>query len=197
MKLYAVALALVLPCLAGGPEFDKGKAVGVPTAPITIEIFSDFTCPHCKVFHEQIVPQLMRDYVDSGKLYLVDRAFVLNGPGHEHSREAFAYATAAARIGQYAKVADALYANQATWAINGNVAGVAAAALAPADRAKVQALLREPGVVAEIEREYQYGVAAGVNQTPTLMLTHGSQHFPVPNAQNYVLLKSLIDGYLK
>ena len=59
MKLYAAALTVLLPCLAAGPEIDRNKALGVPTAPVTLEIFSDFTCPHCKVFHETMLPQLM------------------------------------------------------------------------------------------------------------------------------------------
>ena len=114
-------LTVLLPCLAAGAEIDKNRALGSPTAPVRLEIFSDFTCPHCRHLHEEVLPQLMKDYVIGGKVYVVDRAFPLTGPGHEHSREAFAYAVAAARIGKYEQVADALYAQQATWAINGNV----------------------------------------------------------------------------
>src|ERR1017187_3425911 len=116
MKLYAAALLVLLPCLAAVPEIDKNKALGSPTAPVRLEIFGDFTCSHCKVLHETVLPQLMKDYVVGGKGYIVDRAFPLNGPGHEHSREAFGYAVAAARIGKYQQVADALYAQQAVWA---------------------------------------------------------------------------------
>src|SRR5271165_4625317 len=107
MKLYAAALMMLLPCLAALPEIDKNRTMGSPTAPVRLEVFSDFTCPHCKLFHETMLPQLVRDYVVGGKLYIVDRAFPLNGQGHEHSREAFNYAVAAARIGKYQQVADA------------------------------------------------------------------------------------------
>ncbi|MEI9970559.1 MAG: DsbA family protein [Ignavibacteriota bacterium] len=72
-----------------------------------LEVFSDFTCPHCKHFHEDTLPQLMRDFVGQRKrVYLIDRAFPLTGGGHEHSREAFAYSVAAARIGKYPQVAE-------------------------------------------------------------------------------------------
>jgi protein-disulfide isomerase len=197
MKLYAALLMVLLPCLAAVPEVDKDKALGFATAPVRLEIFSDFTCPHCKHFHEDILPLLKNDYVVNGKVYLVDRAFPLTGGGHEHSREAFAYAVAAARIGKYQQVADALYAQQATWAMNGNVwATVASALPSPADQKKVQALAKDPGVLAETEAEYQEGIAAGLNQTPTMILTVGGKHYPLPPAPDYRLLKSMIDGFL-
>jgi protein-disulfide isomerase len=197
MKLYAAVLMALLPCLAVSAEIDKNRALGSPTAPVRLEIFSDFTCPHCKHLHEEVLPQLMKDYVIGGKVYIVDRAFPLTGGGHEHSREAFGYAVAAARIGKYEQVADALYAQQATWAINGNVwATVASALPSPADQKKVQALAKDPGVLAEIEAEYQEGVASGLNQTPTLILTVGGKHYNLPPAPDYRLLKSMIDGFL-
>ena len=198
MKLYAVALAAVLPCLAAGiPEVDKGKALGSPTAPIQIEVFSDFTCPHCRLLHDQTIPLLMKDYVVPGKVYLVFRDFPLTGPGHQYSREAFGYADAAARIGKYQEVADTLYANQATWAIKGGTWETVAAVLSPADQKKVLALSKDPGVIAEIQRELDEGVAAGVNATPTLIVSSGSKRYPLPAPIAYNFLRSLLDGFLK
>ncbi len=194
MKLLAVALALVLPCLAQFPEPDKGKALGNPSAPITIEVFSDFTCPHCRHFHDEELPALMRDYVVKGKVYLVFRDFPLTGPGHEYSRQAAAFATAAARIGKYEAVADALFTNQGTWALNGQVWPFVAAVLSPADQKRVQALAKDPGVVAEVERELQEGLATGVNSTPTLVVNRGGKRFPIPSTVDYSLLRSFLDA---
>src|ERR1039457_4232407 len=86
MNLYAIALVALLPCLAATPDVDKGKTLGLPTAPIRMEIFSDFTCPHCRVLHEEPLPLLIREFVVPGKLYIIDRAFPLNAPGHQYSR---------------------------------------------------------------------------------------------------------------
>ena len=194
MKLYAALLLLLLPCLAAIPEVDKNKPVGSPAAPVRLEVFSDFTCPHCRHFHEEVLPQLMKDYVVNGKMYIVDRAFPLQG--HNFTREAFGYAVAAARIGKYQPVADALYAQQANWAVNGNIWGVVAGVLSPAEQKKVQELSKDPGVQAEIDAEYREGVDSGINQTPTLILTAGGKRFPLPPAPDYRLLKSMIDGLL-
>jgi protein-disulfide isomerase len=196
MKRYAAALIVLLPLLAATPAVDRNKALGNPSAPVELEVFSDFTCPHCKVFHETILPQLKSDYMVAGKVYIVDRAFPLTGAGHEHGREAANYAVAAARIDKYQQVADVLYSQQALWAMNGNIQASIAAVLSPADQKKVQALAKDPSVLAEVESEYQEGIAQGVNQTPTLIVTVGGKRYTLPPAPDYRLLKSMIDGLL-
>jgi protein-disulfide isomerase len=198
MKQNAVMLLALLPCLAAVPEVDKGKAQGNPAAPVRIEIFSDFTCPHCRRMHDETVPALLKEFVVPGKVYVIDRAFVLTGPGHEHSREAFAYATAAARIGKYQEVASALYKYQDDWALHGNVWGTVAAVLpSPKDQAEVKRLAKEPGVLAEIDAESQEGAQAGINQTPTMILSRGTRRIPLPPAPNYEFLRQTINAFLK
>src|SRR5215813_7635833 len=103
MKRYALGLALLLPCLAAVPEVDKAKALGSPTAPIVMEVFASFDCPHCRDLHENTMPLVMRDFVNNGKVYLVNREFPLSGQYHPYAREAANYAVAAGRIGKYAQ----------------------------------------------------------------------------------------------
>jgi protein-disulfide isomerase len=198
MKRYALALALLLPCFAAVPEIDKGKAMGSPTAPVTMEVFASFDCPHCKDLHETTMPLITRDYVVPGKVYLVNREFPLSGQYHPYAREAATYATAAARIGKYQQVAEALFKTQAAWAMNGKVWDYIAPALSPAEQKKVQMLSKDPGVVAEVQREYDEGVGAGINATPTVIITQGAKRYPIPAQQlHYGFLKSLLDGMVK
>jgi len=198
MKRFALALALLLPCFAGMPEIDKAKAMGSPTAPITMEVFASFDCPHCKDLHETTMPLIIRDYVVPGKVYLVNREFPLSGQYHLYAREAALYATAAGRLGKYQQVAEALFRTQASWSQAGKVWESIASALTPTEQRKVQMLAKDPGVIAEVEREYQEGVAAGVNATPTVIVTQGAKRYPIPAQQlHYGFLKSLLDGMLK
>src|ERR1017187_5763063 len=95
MKMFALALAVMLPCLAAGPG---GKSMGNPAAPLRMDLWDDFTCPHCKMLHEQILPRIIADYVTPGKAYLVFHEFTLTGLGHEHSKTASTYAAAAAYV---------------------------------------------------------------------------------------------------
>ena len=195
MKLFALAFAVLLPCLAATSDADPGKSLGSPSAPVRIEIFSDFECPACKTLHEQILPLVFKDYVIPGKVYLVSREFPL--PMHQYSREAAGYATAAARFGKYQQVADALFLNQLTWEVNGKVWDTVANVLTPAEAKKVQSLAKDPAVLGEVQHDVEQGRAAAINQTPTMIVTRGAKQFPVIGAVNYNLLRSLLDGLLK
>ncbi len=195
MKLIALAFATLLPCLAASSDVDPGKSLGSPSAPIRIEVFSDFECPGCKGLHEQILPMVMRDYVIPGKVYLVSREFPL--PMHQYSREAAGYATAAARLGKYEQVADALFLKQVAWSASGKVWDTVANVLTPSEAKKVQLLAKDPAVLSEVQHDVELGRAAAINQTPTMIVTRGTSRFPVVGAVNYTLLRSLLDGLLK
>ena len=195
MKVLALALADLLPCLAASSDADSGKSMGSPSAPIRIEVFSDFECPACKGLHEQILPLVFKDYVIPGKVYLVSREYPL--PMHQYSREAANYATAAARIGKYEQVANALFLNQAAWEVSGKVWDTVANVLTPAEAKKVQSLAKDPAVLSEVQHDLELGRAAAINQTPTMIVTRGTSRFPVVGAVNYTLLRSLLDGLLK
>jgi protein-disulfide isomerase len=190
MKMFALALALMLPCLAAGPD---SKSVGNPAAPLRMDLYSDFTCPHCKVLHEQILPKIMADYVTPGKAYLVFHEFTLTGQGHEHSKTASLYAAAAARVGKYQQVCDALFQTQPSWALSGKVWETVSPALTPAEQKKVQALFKDPAIAAEVQHDLELGVAAHVDRTPTLVMTRKGKETPWSSWTDYGLFKSMVD----
>jgi protein-disulfide isomerase len=176
-RVSAAALAVFLPFLSPTGAIGQGKALGNPAAPVLVEMYSDFQCPHCKHLHETFLPGFIKDYVDSGKAYFVCREFPLQGFGAK-SREAAAYATAAARIGKFQQVANALFQNQASWALSGKIWETVAAVLTPAEQAKVQALFKDPAIPAEVQRDVDTGLKIPVTSTPTLVLTHRLQQRP-------------------
>ena len=195
MKLYAVALAALLPAAAVVPDIDPGKAFGNPGAPVTVQVFSDYECPSCKLFHDTTLPTLIHDYVSTGKVYLVYRDFPL--PMHRYSREAAGYACAAAHLSLYQPVADALFRAQASWSNTGKVWDVVAGVLTESQRKKVQAMAASPEVLGEIQRDLDAGHKEAVDSTPTLIVSRGSKKYPVSGGMNYVLLRQLIDDVSK
>ncbi|WP_040980474.1 MULTISPECIES: DsbA family protein [Oceanobacillus] len=81
ITLIIVAIIIALVVLANrtpestlGRTFDETPSIeGQPTlgdadAPVTIVEFGDFKCPACKVWGEDILPQLEKDYIDNGKV---------------------------------------------------------------------------------------------------------------------------------
>jgi protein-disulfide isomerase len=170
------------------------KTVGNATAPIRMEVFSDFECPHCKVLYEETLRPLMADYVAKGKVYLVHRDFPLSG--HKHAREAAAYANAAARINKYETVVAELFRQQSSWSANGNVDGAVAGVLKPEEMKKVRALLTDKTILAEIETDLALGTQANIQQTPTSILTHKGRAYPIPGGVQYPLLRRFLDDLL-
>jgi protein-disulfide isomerase len=196
IRVCGLALAALWASAATVPGADPNKAIGTPTAPVTIEIFSDFECPSCKQFHERVLPQLVRDYAVTGKVFVVSFEYPL--PAHAHSREAAGYAVAAAREGMYMPVADALFRSQPSWSATGKVWDTVAAVLTPAQQKKVQALAKDPGVLREIENDLALGRAVPLNETPTLVVIRGTRRIPIPgHLIRYELLKQLIDDLSK
>lgn len=52
--------------------------IGNKEAPITIIEFSEYKCPACKRWNEEVLPELKREYLDTGRavLYYVDYPFL-------------------------------------------------------------------------------------------------------------------------
>ncbi|MCA9832358.1 MAG: thioredoxin domain-containing protein [Thermomicrobiales bacterium] len=60
--------------VVGTPTYDvdpvelTGYMLG--SAEHTLTLFSDYRCPHCRLFHHEVEPQLLADYIATGKLQL-------------------------------------------------------------------------------------------------------------------------------
>ena len=197
MKLVTLALLALFAGAATSGDIIKGNAYGSPSAPLLIEVFSDFECPGCKTFHDTEVPQLMKDYVLPGKAYLVYRYFPL--AMHPHGREAAEWVCAAAQIGKYQQAADTLFAHQQQWAADGRVEQTVDSVLTASEQQKVKSLLKTPAVQEEINRDMAEGVQVPITSTPGLLVTYRLKRYPVSGVGvlNYSLVKSLLDDLLK
>ena len=197
MRLAILVLLALVPCGAAGNDILKGNTYGSPNAPVMLEVFSDFECPACKSFHDTEFQQLVRDFVQPGKAYLIYRYFPL--PMHQHSRVAAEYVCAAAQIGKYQQAAEALFAHQAQWSADGKVAETVDDVLTASEQEKVRHLLKSPAVQNEIDHDVEEGRALPVQGTPTVLVTYRLRRYPLTGAGvlNYTLLKAFLDDLLK
>ncbi len=53
----------------------KERIMGDPEAPVTIIEYASLTCPHCADFHAETLPQIKKDWIDTGRAKLVYRDF--------------------------------------------------------------------------------------------------------------------------
>jgi protein-disulfide isomerase len=176
------------------PDVDPHKAFGSKTAPVVMEVFSDFQCPACKTLFTTTNRQLMENYVTTGKVFLIHRDFPL--PMHAHSRVAARYARAAAQIGKVEPVEQALFQNQEKWEQTGDVDGTVAAVLSPAEMTKVRALVKGGTLEPLIDKDYALGQVYRVSQTPTTVFHSKGQTYPYAGIMTYEILKQFLNQLL-
>jgi protein-disulfide isomerase len=56
------------------------RILGNPDAPITIVEYASLTCPHCAHFANDVLPEIKKEWIDTGKVKLVLRDFPLDEP---------------------------------------------------------------------------------------------------------------------
>jgi len=194
MRFFTVVSLLFLLAGAAASQIPvNGKTAGMSVAPVVIELFSDFQCPLCKTLHEQMLPSLLANYVAKGRVYLIHREFPLTI--HAYAAQAAAYACAAEKVGRYSQVASVLFGKQELWSVSGKVDETACSVLTPDEARKVRALVKDPSIAAEVQRDVLAGLKAGIGGTPTLLITRDRKQYPVTGA-NYDLLRRLLDDLL-
>jgi protein-disulfide isomerase len=137
-------------------------AIGSPSAPVHIVVFTDFECPYCKE-SEATLKRIVVQY--GGRVALWFRNYPL--PNHLYAKPAAVAAACAAEQGRYLQFHDLLFAHQqelksADYALWGEMAGL--------DRAKFDACRASAEPVKRIEQDIREGVAAGVAGTPTFFV---------------------------
>lgn len=60
------------------PFLDQDMVLGDPNAPIELIEYASLTCNHCAAFHNVVLPRIKEKYVDTGKVKIVMRSFLLN-----------------------------------------------------------------------------------------------------------------------
>ena len=89
------------------------RILGNPDAPITILEYASLTCPHCAHFANEVLPELKKKWIDTGKAKLVLRDFPLDEP----ALRAAMIARCAPADRYYAYV-DTFFAQQQRWVTN-------------------------------------------------------------------------------
>ena len=79
LQILSIFLLICLKSFADNPKTSNNLIVlGADEAPVKIKIFSSLTCPHCANFHINIVSEIKKKYVDSGKVQLIFIDFPLD-----------------------------------------------------------------------------------------------------------------------
>jgi len=173
-------------------------AKGGAGARLVLVEFSDFQCPFCARHAKQTLPQIEREYVQTGKLLYVMRNLPLEAI-HPDAFRAASAAECAGDQGKYWQMHEKLFANQQALGAN--------------DLARyAQETGVEPGAFkkcvdadahgAKIRKDLADAQAAGITGTPTFFLGFAESGGKVKvvrriqGAQPYPVFKAAIDGLL-
>ncbi len=180
----AVDVATVLGSFAA----ERGNA----DAKVTVVEFSDYQCPFCRKSFNEIIPNLFKDYVDTGKVRFIYKDFPLSF--HPQAAPYAEAARCAGDQGKYFEMHDRIFQEQdklgqgtvdvpfdKQWAAD---IGLDAAAFASCfDSGKY---------VQAVQQDFADGAAVGVSGTPTFFVNGQA----LVGAQPYALLKQAIDAEL-
>ena len=79
IKIILFYLILSLKCYSDNLNANNNLIVlGPDKATVKIKIFSSLTCPHCANFHINVVPEIKKEYIDTGKVQLIFIDFPLD-----------------------------------------------------------------------------------------------------------------------
>jgi protein-disulfide isomerase len=195
MRFFLLLLPAAL-LLAQSPAAKNFKEAGSPNAPITVEIYADFECPHCRALYIEVVPSLMTEFVQKGKVRLIHRDFPL--PMHPSARLAARYANAAGQIGRYDVVANQIFLTQPDWSQNGNVDGAVAKVLSPSEMETVRSLVKnDPKLDDTVTRDVAMGTELDhLKATPTIVIVYKGKRDVITGGVAYPILKSYLNAKL-
>src|SRR2546421_4436875 len=137
LTLLFIPAAIAAPLTAAQSASIPERISGSPSAPITIELFSDLQCPFCRELHLRTMTRVLDDYCKKGQVKIVHRDLI----NHRYSKDATRWAIACATIGKYDAIAELLFQEQAAWGADGKIEAIIARALTTQQLQKVKQVM--------------------------------------------------------
>lgn len=173
---------------------DDDAVLGDPNAPVTIVEFSDFQCPYCRSFFNETLPQLISDYVDTGKVKIIYRDFPLSG--HAQASSAAQAAECARSIANsdeaYYTMHDWLFENMATWSGQSTASELFIAAAQEELDVDIRTCLESGEMQDEVNADMTAGRGYGVSGTPSFFI-NGKK---IVGAYPYEIFQAVIESEL-
>ena len=145
--------------IAGSP------ALGNPSARVGIVQYSEFQCPFCGTAAREVLPALIRDYVDTGKIILVFKHLPL--PMHPLAPGAASAAVCAHEQGHFWKMHDRLFAKPSRLSEEDLRTSAAAIGL---DLPRYESCRNEPRTKQMVEADAAEAKQLNVTGTPTFFV---------------------------
>lgn len=167
---------------------DDDHYIGNTKAKVTIITYSSLSCPGCAYFHENLLPKIKKEYIDSGKLLFIFRDYQNNEPALYGATLANCFENS------YFELIDILFKSQIKWAFRkdfkkmlkniGRLSGFSAE--------KISKCFEDKSFSDQLQmKAFKDMKTLNLNQTPTIYI---NQEFIIAN--NYDDYVKIIDKYL-
>jgi protein-disulfide isomerase len=172
------------------------RQTGSANAPIRIEIYLDYDCPHCATFVHDVLPALNAAYVQTGKVALRYRDFPL--PTHRFALLAARYANAAGELGFYDVAMRQILDTRQAWDTTGDIETQLAAVLTPDTMKNLRERLNDPFAADSIAEDKTSGEADHLDRIPFAVIVHNGVRQPIAEAPlSFEAMKNRIDAILE
>lgn len=169
----ALIAGVLLPSFASADilsieEAMQDRVIGNAEAPITIIEYASLTCPHCATFHAETLPQIKKEWIETGKAKLIYRDFPLDK-----------YAASAAMIARcapedkYFIFLNAFFAQQKNWSraddpvrVLTQLAGLGGMSKDDVDACLANEELQDAILQVRLDGQMEYGI----NSTPSFVI---------------------------
>jgi protein-disulfide isomerase len=171
----------------------KYPVLGNSNAKVTVIEFADFRCPFCEEWFQNVEPNLMSDYVKTGKIKFAFRNYAFLGPASTLAANAGACAN---EQGKFWAFHDYMYQHQpdetdtSMYTVD-NLSQIAGNL--GMDQSQFQSCLSANKYSKDVQKDISDGAAAGVSGTPTTFVNG----IAIVGAVPYSQLKAAIDNALK
>jgi protein-disulfide isomerase len=167
------------------------RVLGKADAPVTLIEYAALTCSHCAEFHTMVLPELKKNYIDTGKVRLVFRDFPFNETGMKAAMAARCLPEA-----RYFDFVGTLFTTQNNWLnASGETLLKQMAGFAGLPEADYNACVNDKAL-----QDYLLNVRVeatnndGVNSTPTILIEGTFER--IVGAQDYKTYAEAIDRQL-
>ena len=150
---------------------DAGRIQGAKTATIWLIEMSDFQCPYCKRWHDEVYPVIKREYVDKGLVRMAYLQFPLPSL-HQHAEAASIASMCAAEQDKFWPMHDKLFGTQDAWKDLPSIVRFfdSLAVASGVDANRWRRCVRDGHVARVVNADVQRSVNFGVRSTPTFLV---------------------------
>ncbi|MFX3619460.1 MAG: DsbA family protein [Sporolactobacillus sp.] len=154
-------------------DYNGHPFIGSTNVPVRIAVFSDYRCPYCKLFDQQILPQIEKEYVKSDKVSIYFYNYTILGPGSTLAANASAEVyqqNPKAFFAFHQALFNAQGSEKKQWVTKKLLTNIAKKTVPSLDMKAFQNALDTKSRQQDVDNDNQLAESLGVQGTPTILI---------------------------